>query len=226
MDFIKKETDTCSVVFEEWIELCTQRWFILPPCYTRIILFAEYARISNASSDYLNQLKRSALLPVETKLPSDTTIECLHMTTWSLHPSDLFSLDLPSPTEEFTHQPQGMETSIASTLLATLTLGSPFRTFNARQWANYLFIEQNIINGTQPLFRKALGYWPCHPLGDLNRRGPQQMTCLGDTIGERRTNWIDSRQEVMNVHCQCLFLLLAVSYSHHKQRLSIEIFQI
>jgi hypothetical protein len=216
MDLIQKETDTCSVVFEEWIELCAQRWSLLPPSYTRMLLFAEYVRISNASSNYLNKIKSSAQLPCETSIPEDTTIDLLHTRSWSLDPSHLFSLKLPTPTNEFRHRTQGIETSISSTLLATLTLGSPFRTFNQRQWTNYLFMERNIIKGTQPLFRKALGYWPCHPLEELNRRGLRKMICPGENIHERRMHWIESRTMVINTQCQCLLLFLTVSYLHYK----------
>jgi len=55
-----------------------------------------------------------------------------------------------------------------------------------------------LLRGSQNLYRKLHGFWPSHPFHDYNIRGIGRMCCPGQTIEEKRKEWLDDLFKVMN----------------------------
>jgi hypothetical protein len=163
-----------SVVFEEWLTLCSQRDYILPPIYTRLLLFAEYIRLSWGSSDYLELIQKSALLPTEQGIPISSTTSQLMKKSYKMNQGVLFSLDFPhwstgsSSLVQFSSG--GLHESLSTMLYSIITMQSPFHRFSQEQWNMYQYSEARILGGSQNLYQRLKGYWPSHPITEFNRR--------------------------------------------------------
>lgn len=197
---IQQEKENLSVVFEEWIELCYQRQFILPPSYTRILLLAEYIRMSNGSSEYLKYVQETALIPGEDHIPITSNTRNIQSGAYRMSLAALFEYNSQLWSEgsaEFSRSPGGVDEALWSIFLSTLTLGSPYQMFRETDWLTYYSSELNILKGSQNMFLKMKGYWPSHPLSPYNIRTPGHMQCFGETIEDRRSTWIEELKSVI-----------------------------
>jgi len=201
LNLLEQEDFTSSIVFEEWLELCCQRHHIIPPSYTRMVMISEYLRISSGSRDYLKHIQNSAILPFEQQIPSSSNTNCLQ--------NDLYTIDLES---FFSSNPKhwleadvgaikklswGVDYSLSMVFLSAFALGSPYQDFTKDSWRAYNIAEMRLLQGSQNLYRKVHGFWPSHPLYDYNIRAFGRMRCPGNTIEERRQEWINDLYRVM-----------------------------
>jgi hypothetical protein len=203
LELIQQESYARSVVFEEWLELCCHRNYILPPSYCRFLLIAEYTRLSSSSPDYLGLIQKSALIPMDEAIPMTSNTHILREGAYSMHPETLFAMNSAVWTEimnaDFTHNPYRLDTRLGTILAIAISMRSPFDRFTERQWTNHNHAELRLLYGASNLFRKIQGFWPSHPIYQYNIRGPGSMLCPGDTIEERRSTWVSQSGVVMNL---------------------------
>jgi hypothetical protein len=154
--------------------LCCQRDYILPPIYTRLLLFAEYIRLSWGSSDYCTLVQNSALLPTEEGIPISSTTSLLMEKSYKMNQDVLFSLDLLHWSTGSPNLVQfssvGLHESFSTILYSVITMQSPFSRFSQEQWNMYQYSEARILGGSQNLYQKLKGYWPSHPITEYNHR--------------------------------------------------------
>lgn len=201
---LQEETFASSVVFEEWLELCCQRCYIVPPSYTRMLMIAEYLRMSCGSEAYLTRIRNSALLPFEDKIPMTSNTGLLWTHAFIMDVSLLFSVtpvDWLCSSGGVVKRFLGcVDDSLTSLYLSALALGSPYQDFTKDEWCTYNLAEIKLLRGSQNLYRKIHGYWPSHPFHDYNIRGKGRMCYTANSIEERRQVWIDDLYSVMQQH--------------------------
>lgn len=205
LELIQQESLTYSVVFEEWIELCCQREYILPPSYSRILLLAEYIRVSNESQGYLKSIQVTALIPDEPSIPPTTNTSFLQSGAYSMNLAVLFqdqSRLWMQPFSQFGHTPGRVDEDLQTIFLSTLALGSPYRYFQEEEWSSYRTTELRMLEGTQKLCYQMNGHWPSHPLSDYNIRTPGHLVCSKVKIEDRRREWIDPFNQLIT-HGMC-----------------------
>ena len=206
-ELLKLESFSASIIFEEWLELCCQRYYIIPPSYSRMLIVAEYLRISYGSQDYLEHIKNSALLPFEQEIPqtSDTHQIQNHAfvldigTLFSIHP-DKWLRTNGAPVIRFLGC---MDDSLSVLYMSSMALGSPYRDFTREDWCTYNLAEMKLLHGSQNLYRKLHGFWPSHPFHVYNIRGMGRMHCPGETIKDQRKQWLDDMLKVLQSSGMC-----------------------
>jgi len=198
---LQQESFASSVVFEEWLELCCQRCYIVPPSYTRMVMIAEYLRISCGSEGYLAHIRNSALLPFEERIPMTSNTDLLRTHAFIMDVNQLFSVtpvDWLNESGGVVKRLLGhVDDSLTSLYLSALALGSPYQDFTKDDWCAYNLAEIKLLRGSHNLYRKLHGYWPSHPFHDYNTRGMGRMCNTSDSIEERRVVWISDLYSVM-----------------------------
>jgi hypothetical protein len=194
LQYISKETYTMSVIFEDWLELCCQRNYILPPIYHRIHVVAEYMRVAVCNPQYLQALHTTAMIPLEDAIPESSNTGNLATQGFQMNTATLIG-NIPS---EFIHKfsAERVDSCICTFVAAVTSMGSLWQDFSTREWNHFLSAEAILLGGSQDVDAKLSGYWPSHPLLLYNFRGFRRMHCPGNSIEERRRTWISDRKAI------------------------------
>jgi hypothetical protein len=201
LEYISMEKYTTSVVFEDWLELCCQRNYILPPIYHRMHIVAEYTRISVCNDQYLHCLHTTAMILLEDRIPGSSDTGDLATRGFQMDTTALLGKIPTVSTHVFPSE--RLDTCISTFVTAVTGLGSLWQDFSTREWTNFLSAESILLGGSQDVDARLRGYWPSHPLLLYNLRGFRRMHCPGNSIEERRRTWISDRHDI-NIRRGCL----------------------
>jgi hypothetical protein len=167
---IEQETISISVVFEEWIELCLQRLYILPPIYTRIHMVSEYRRVTLSGMAYIKHVHRTASIETEDEVPISSNTKLLLEKSFYLTPKHIGIPGFRDRPERLKPLPFNLDGQ--DIVLGIYSLGSLWRQFPTKEWNNLCRAEYHLLYGSQNLFAGPKGCWPSFPaMPSWNLRG-------------------------------------------------------